>query len=119
MSTLYRFAFLSICFLGCSSDVVDENAVPMTNFSAVRDMAVPSPGPLNIPSSGGMPEMIQGGEMVVAGTKADEMMPDAPGGMPAGGTVLPRRAPRTDMIFPHTLHRILRILPSTFESAMV
>ena len=30
--------------------------------------------------------MIQGGEMVPAGTMADEMMPDAPGGMPAGGT---------------------------------
>ena len=33
-----------------------------------------------------MPEMIQGGEMVAAGTMADEITPDAPGGMPAGGT---------------------------------
>ena len=81
----YTKTILSLyLFSGCSSDVVDENAVPMTNFSAVRDMAVPSPGLLNIPSQG-MPEMIQGGEMVAAAT-ADEMMPDAPGGMPAGGT---------------------------------
>ena len=48
MMRIYEYTVpirLSLSVFRGSSDVVDENAVPMTNFSAARDMAIPSPGP--------------------------------------------------------------------------
>ena len=69
MTGFYRMTVAFVCFYGCSDAVVDEMTAPILNATAVRDMSVPSPAPLNTgnPGGGGSIAMPQGGETDTGG----------------------------------------------------